>query len=341
MTPGIEMTLPPTEDKWLTAVKLHHVISIHDCESNKSGSKITVSQFLSLKTIWIGHDLNAFNADKWPLRFGATAKELLEESTKLKRDNPEWREYLKVLGSTPRPRPNSDFSRNLGCFATVLQNQVEVSGLKEAVRDSEKVIVSPSPGPIAGRTRSKALDVEPVPFSFQPSARSVSAQTDYSTSPEREGRPLEAGKGTEPRASSDVSETKSHVSVFSTMNFEISKEDRDVIVDEQVVNTAAIGFLQSLFIHDGTRKAYWTAQRKGFCLQSEKGNSASFKALTDGHFKVVGHTRSAAILEVKARKRPQRDDFRIEMQESAQMALWIYEEPSSYWTPKDDPSTCQ
>lgn len=341
MSSGIKIPLPPTEDKWLAAAKFHNIISIHDYESNKSGSKITVPQFLSLKTIWKGYDANAFNTDKWPLRFGATAKELLEESTKLKRDNPEWREYLKFLGSTSRQRPNSDFSRNLGCFATVLQNQLEVFGLKEAVRDTEKVIVSPSPGPVAGRTRSKALDVESIPFSLQPSARSASVPRDHSTSPEREGRPLEAGKGTVPRASSDISETQSHVSVFSAINFEIPKTERDVTVDEQVVNTAAIAFLQSLFIHNGSRKAYWTAQRKGFCLQSEKGNSASFKALTDGHFKVVGHTRSAAILEVKARKRPQRDDFRIEMQESAQMALWIYEEPSSYWTPKDNPSICQ
>jgi hypothetical protein len=340
MAPRIKISLPSTEDKWHAEAKFHKVTSIHDLESTKSGSKMTVPQYLSLKTIWHAHDVNTFNKDEWPSRFGSTAKLLIEESTKLKRDNKPWREYLKALESRSQLKPVSDFSPELGCFAIVLQNQLDVLSLKQAELDMEKVTVSPY-SPVAGRTRSKGKSVEPIPLTYQ-SAQGPKISRDSSTSSERQSRSREATKYEEPKASSDVSETKSHATVFSAMNFDVAREERDATVDEQVVNTAAIALLQSLFIHNGTRNAYWSAQRKGFCLGGGKEGQASFKAITDGHLKVHGEIRSAALLEVKARKRPtEKEDFRIEMQESAQMALWIYEETSSFWTSKNDPSTCQ
>lgn len=100
------------------------------------------------------------------------------------------------------------------------------------------------------------------------------------------------------------------------------------MADEHVVNTAAISFLQALFVR-GLEEAYWSPQRKGF-----RFGTTNFTAFTDGHLKIDGELRSAALVEVKARKRPKGDkpNFKIEWQESAQMALWITEEPSSFWT---------
>jgi hypothetical protein len=261
----------------------------------------------------------------------------LDAAANLKIDDSAWHRYLNALLPAAGTRPSIHFERNLGCFAIVLQNQLEVINLREAERNTEKVTVSSTP--VSGRTRSQLEGIQPVPFAVQPSAESAKIPRGHSANSEREGRPREAGKVPERKAASDVSEAKSHATVFSAIHFDLSKEQRDAIEDEQVVYTAAITLLQSLFVHDSRRNAYWSAQRKGSCLGNAKG-PAAFKAITDGHLKVEGETRSAGILEVKARKRPHIDDFRIETQGSSQMALWIYEELASYWASKDDPSAC-
>ena len=324
--------LPATEDKWRNEARSHDVISIHEFKDRDSGSKMTVLQYLALKTIWKGYDPNDIIKDEWALRFGSTEMELLEQSTKMSEDDA-WRTYLNILETTPKPKPHSNFPRKLGRFATVVQNQLEVSNLKPTERELQKVIVSP----ISGRTRLRAKSVQPVPF-VRPVSTNIS-QGD-SNSSEREGRAREAEERPGLRAVSQISD---HASVSSVIDFDIPRRERDVTIDEQVVNTAAINFLQNLFVHGGLEYAYWSAQRKGFCLGNGSRGSTAFKAFTDGHLKVKrgDEIRSAAILEVKARKRPTRDDFSVEWQETAQMALWIYEEPSSYWTSKTDRSICQ
>lgn len=100
--------------------------------------------------------------------------------------------------------------------------------------------------------------------------------------------------------------------------------------DEQIVNSALMNLLHSLWM-DEKRKSNWTIERKEFQFRSE-GTGAGFVARTDGHLQV--RNQSAAILEVKARARPRKDPgvHKIEMQESAQMALWIAQEPESHWT---------
>lgn len=107
---------------------------------------------------------------------------------------------------------------------------------------------------------------------------------------------------------------------------------KSAVGDEQIVSTAAINFLNALSIHD-VRCADWTLERKQFKFKSD---SVKFEARTDGHLQVHGHERSAAILEVKSRVRQHEPGCRLEMQESAQMALWIYQEPNSHWPPRSE-----
>lgn len=114
--------------------------------------------------------------------------------------------------------------------------------------------------------------------------------------------------------------------------------------DEETVNRALLNFLDAHYIHED-RNADWESTRKEFVFQSPKLRSREpskptpkplrFVARTDGHLRIHGNEeRSAAIIEVKARLRPQdkKKDYTIEMQESAQMALWIFQEPESHWT---------
>ncbi len=330
MSAGAISKLPHTETQWEDKSKSNGVVSIHEIKARDSGSKITFHQYLALKTIWKEYSLNILSQDSWAQRFQSTKKEILEVSTNMKEDS-HWNAYLKALDTTPRPKPSTCHPQ-LGCFATVLQNQLEVGILKEAKRDLQKITVSP----VSGRTRLQTRKSQPVSYSAQ--SPEDKSRVDNSSS-EREGRTREAGKQPEPRT---VSQTSDYASVSSLVDFDISKEERGATVDEQIVNTAAINFLQSLFMHGELGKAYWSAQRKGFCLVNASKDQTAFKAITDGHLKVEGgdSLRSAAILEVKGRRRPRDGDHKIEMQETAQMALWIYEEPASYWTPKDDDSKC-
>lgn len=102
--------------------------------------------------------------------------------------------------------------------------------------------------------------------------------------------------------------------------------------DEQIVNAALLSLLHALWIDD-KKNPDWSIYRKEFKFES-RDTGADFVARVDGDLQVKHVDKSAAILEVKARRRPRKDpgDHRIEMQESAQMALWIAQEPDSHWT---------
>lgn len=318
MAPAPKIDLPTTEGQWQDNVNAHKVKSIHEFEVRDSGSKITANQFLALKTIWQNHDQNAIVEDKWARLFDSSKTALLTKQSQMAAGDAAWKAYLEALGETTKPKPNAKFSPKLGRFATVLQNQLEVNKLKETSQEFLKVALSP---PVSGRTRAKLGTMIAAAHDHDDP---VEPRSDSSGS-ERSSRKGEAGTGSEPRA---AAQTKDAASSSSVMDFNISKEERDSTVDEQVVNTAAISFLQSLFVHGGLHNAHWSAQRKGFCLGSGPRNPTTFQAITDGHLKVEckDGVKSAAILEVKARKRQQQQDskdIKIEMQETAQMALWI------------------
>jgi hypothetical protein len=103
--------------------------------------------------------------------------------------------------------------------------------------------------------------------------------------------------------------------------------------DEQIVNIALIGFLQGFTVYQ-RRCADWTIQRKVFSC-GPKGSTAEFQARTDGALQYYLDQRCMAIIEVKARRRY--GQHQIQMQESAQMAAWIYTEPESYWEVDKNP----
>jgi hypothetical protein len=90
--------------------------------------------------------------------------------------------------------------------------------------------------------------------------------------------------------------------------------------DEQIVNTALVLFLNSTTMHHPKVRVDWVLQRKIFRF------SDLFEARTDGFLRMHQSDKVGAILEVKAYLR-QNNMPQIQMQESAQMAAWIFANP--------------
>ena len=97
--------------------------------------------------------------------------------------------------------------------------------------------------------------------------------------------------------------------------------------DEQIVNMALISFLHTLTIFHKDVRANWGINRKVFNF------SNLFQARTDGVLKIGGKEYPLAIVEVKSHVR-MNNIVQVQMQESAQMASWIYNHPDKGYISK-------
>jgi hypothetical protein len=369
--------LPTTPETWRVAATPHSFRSIHELDKVASASSLGVEQFLALKVLWqMQTELTLFtdpkSQNRWPARLGTTKEKISDVRKKLK-EEASWKEYLKAADQKGL-QPNASFSTTLGRFAMVLQNQKIVTKLNVAENDRLKVWGSPMKtrshdkkgaggvstlnfnsgandaglessephGPSPPRSESRSSSAtgsdhskgkQPMPRRSESSPTSTT-HTDHSKGKQPMPRRSDS-RGLSP-ADSDKSKATT-INVVDYVDHDIPKAQRVAMADEQVVNTAAISFLQSLFVHE-LRNAYWSPQRKGFIF-----GATTFQAITDGHLQIAGSTSSAALLEVKARRRPALDmaDFKIEWQESAQMALWIRDEPASFWRTEKEPNVCR
>jgi uncharacterized protein (DUF2267 family) len=310
--------LPEAPSSWKAAVdRFAKTSNIHELKSAHSASEITVEQFLSLRVLWKNREAKKLNDDTRAGLYGSSNKEIrgiVHEKPEAGRPEikTSWSEYLKAItalhqGETSGSKllATSKMPEQLGVYALVLQSQLQASHMKASFSDSNKLSVTPLKPryDLRGRAEGKTQGV-------QDKGRGSEPQAQIHPSPHRSGEDSSSG----PRQVSPAAPG-------------VTRELP--VLDEQVVNTAATNFLNALFIHE-QRRADWTLHRKQFKFQSD---FVKFEARCDGHLQVHGHDRSAAILEVKPRPRYHEGGFRIEMQESAQMALWIYQEPNSHWTP--------
>ncbi|OCL14841.1 hypothetical protein AOQ84DRAFT_425314 [Glonium stellatum] len=91
--------------------------------------------------------------------------------------------------------------------------------------------------------------------------------------------------------------------------------------DEQIVNTALILLLNTVTMFHPSVHADWAIDRKIFHFGD------FFEARTDGLLKIAGVEVPLAIVEVKSHLR-EGNINQIQMQESAQMAAWLYNYPN-------------
>jgi hypothetical protein len=326
--------LPSTANEWQAEAGWARIGSIESYTKDVSAaSTLGADQFLSLKVIWkMETDVSSLIAAPWVDRLGTNTSELAGARKELK-GRSHWNDYMRAIAHA-KQLPSLPVPRELGPFAFVLQNQTIVAGMTEGKEDELKVwgaptltssgsrlgppmsIGTPRWGPEIASARSYGT---PQPKPWSP------ARMQYSNSAKADARP------SKPVSSAEAA-------YFPSFDYRLSSRTRASVADEHVVKAAAISFLQSLFIHT-LQNAFWCSQRKAFRLGLTK-----FQAYVDGHLQVLNQARSAAILDVTARKRPSAKDgntFSIEWQESAQMALWITEEPFSFWKTGQDRNTCR
>lgn len=307
--------LPQTFPQWRKEAQPRgcHNISIHDFPEPKSGSRITIEQFLTLRILWQDKEnnclagfLKAINIDG--TRFKTERKAMNQDSS--------WKTYLMAVKERSH-KSNSTFEKELGSFGLVYKHQLQAQNLpdKPESDDVDKVIVS---------------KIHPIrQASLQHGTANPSWVLKDSGNPKNRSILSSPGGGT--AFGSDPFED-----TMNTLILEAPSPPRDQDLpceppsqDEQIVNTACVNFLDALSIFDD-RHADWSLHRKSFRFRSKTG--VTFQARTDGHLRRHGGNRSDAIIEVKARSRYYSSTkSQIDMQQSAQMALWIFCEPNSHW----------
>jgi hypothetical protein len=274
-------------------------MNIHNLTAPNSASEIEVRQYLALKVLWRNQKQTEMEEYLETIGF---EKGIFEKKRSSMNNRKAWRLYIKAIrdntNSPPGLKPYNRFSilsDDLGGFQLVLHDQLEVLDLSTTANN---VAVSKA-------------QVMPMLERLRPRHGQLSDQL--------------------------VPQTPQQHSMFNVMqDVSASKHDEPKFPDakdEQIVNSALVNFLHAVWI-DEERNAEWKLKRKEFrfcCRDTGTG----FTARTDGHLEMRSHfqSHSAGILEVKARARPRKDpgDHKIEMQESAQMTLWIAQEPESHW----------
>lgn len=293
---------PSTKAEWKSQASLESIGSLHGYAKDfNAASVMEVEQFLALKVIWnIVGDLNALTAGHWLTRVGASMLDISATRRELS-ESYSWMSYLDVLTKRQFAFPAAT---GLARFATVLQNQKIVARTAEGKHDELKVVGSPITtrhrSPVGSHGSHQVQEWGPGVETHQPKPWSP-ARVNYSRTDSVPG--------------------------FPVFDYETERKARVLMADEQVVKTAAVSFLQSLFVHN-LGAAFWSSQRRAFRLGQTR-----FQAYVDGHLQFIDGADAAAILTVKARRRPNRAerDFSIEWEESAQMALWICDDTASCW----------
>jgi len=292
--------LPRTASEWAREVKNHGLSdgNIHNVLEYKSASKTEFERYLCLRVIWRVRKQAYFKPSDWhPGDALVKAEEFLGTMTS-------WSKYLDSMGETLAGAPIAD----VGTFALAQYNQLLV--YKDIDKDHGNYEM-PKIFPIAGRSSSKTTE-----------------QTELAlTTPTR----LSGKKASRVVLTDDSGELDSFcpgseenlifgpwhplTPTSAAVAGSISAEN-----DELKVNMALVFFLNSTTMHHPDVRADWKMCKKFFKF----GNL--FEARTDGYLEKGQSGEVGAILEVKAYIRED-NILQIQMQESAQMAAWIFANP--------------
>lgn len=296
---------PTTEEEWKIQDRRVVTGGIHDfAHSLTPKSKFGLRQFLALKTIWREGSADELLSDAWLARLGGDMNYISDLRTYLHHDQA-FKIYLTNLDSpVRRNRGVAGLRAELGPFASVLQTQRIVSQLTESWDDEPKLTGLSGLQPRAGRAQTNIQS-------------SSTASSSIMNSLAQAGSSVES-------ADSMAVPTEDHALLDSPHARRVEEASTAC---EQVVKNAALSYLQGMFA-TSLAKSYWSAQPKKL-----RFGRSRLQASVDGHLQLLDSSKSAALLNVSAHKRRSRErgDFRTEWLESAQMALWIEQEPRSFW----------
>ncbi|EEH11399.1 conserved hypothetical protein [Histoplasma capsulatum G186AR] len=313
----IAIGVPSTAGRWRFLADQHEVksTSIQDLKTFNSASKIKEAQFLALHVLWKSYAPDEIDLEKeYDIKYRA-------EDLKDLAWNKHWGPYVQEISK------GFDGKTDLGTFDLLYDFQREIENSTLGPQETKKVFFN-----VTTRLQRKAAGGNNSP----PSTPSRAPR-----SPNPGSDDLEVGS-----LENEIKEL--HIDDMSSVGSPQSLGVRSVIEpispvtsdeakwlplvkDEQIVNTALILLLRGLCMRmPGFTNARWSLERKAFRIRQHKSldKECLYEARTDGHlaFFTENAPRSLAILEVKSQVRKDAEPW---MQESAQMAAWIYDEPST------------
>lgn len=295
------VTLPSDNAEWTDLAEEHKVKtkSIHSLSDYKSASKIPNAQFLALRVLWETHGIEESAA----IETYFDTQALKSAQTHLKATKA-WQDYLKVVA--PSSNKNQKHHGDIGAFSLVIYNQRCISNKKGESISLDDVAPKISWLP----------DMESTLDNWD-AVKGALPESDLKTPTSQKHRLLprediSPGQFSSPFRPPRITPIKAAL-----------QGSTDPAEDEQIVNTALLLFLQALTINHpdilkaGYQSPQWSLKRQTFKL-------GSWQARTDGILRnSQGIVR--AIIEVKPGVR--KEITKIQMQESAQMAAWIYQCP--------------
>ncbi|KAH9890297.1 hypothetical protein F4778DRAFT_753258 [Xylariomycetidae sp. FL2044] len=311
---AIPDVLPQTEAEWVKAfgeqsLKSESIYGDHVLES---ASQLTFNHFLLLHAICppaVLQDRFYQNVADWIQRDNLKAA---DASLKTQES---WRLYHKSYQPTSSRQHTQTRAAlaKLGPFSLVRYYQLQVEGLHSSDESSTKVTTSP----VASRTRqrqAKRMEVLQTPTRPRPgSPPDVFDMTNLAEHLDRD---------TDSISSTSSTGLPEKLTPFSPLGPEASASLK-AVSDEQIVNTALILYLNAITLHCDDVRGDWTLHRKAFVVKSLDGEKV-YEARVDGYLGLGD--RVGAIVEVKPFLRGTKY-VPIRMQETAQMAAWICNDP--------------
>ncbi len=335
------------EDQSIQAAGLHN-----------SASKISFEQFLLLRVLWLKNK-EASELENVAERSRWISENHLNSARGFLTQLPAWQRYIASFGESVKRLRDRGFA-GLDAFALARLYQLKIRELNGSSGDTlsiPKLDFTPiarrirsqtgrqlTLSNLAGQGRPRTPDT-PTPalrrspglgtdlaygkglgLGLTPEAKTEGgAQAEVEDEDEDEAT-LEAGIKTL-SLSNTSSGSSHHISPLSPFTGDFAR-DLKAISDEQIVNMALLVCLDALTIHYTGLMAEWSPERRAFSVKDQKQLKV-YEARVDGHLRHCNRTQEVlAIIETKPFARHLNQDA-IQMQEGAQMAAWISQQPPS------------
>jgi hypothetical protein len=296
---------PQNERQWNATAKALGVDekSIHNLNDDEyfSASKIEEAQYLTLRVLW--KELKSLDVDQWlDNNARQEARKFLngEDQPLESKFSSSWSQYLNDISEDFNGGTQSN-NKDIGLLSLVRYFQKSVKPYTEEADSTPKILrITRNPLPNYAESPSPCLsrkfDGMKILDTPQPSAK---APYQYSQSPQT---PAPA-------------------------HSQIPAED------EQLVNSALLMFLISVTAYHprlrdtSPQMPTWSLVRKSFQFGQYNLKEKGWTAITDGYLR-IGQDKVMGIVEVKPYLRT-RNAAKIQKQEAAQMAAWIYQYPGN------------
>ncbi|KAE8155033.1 hypothetical protein BDV25DRAFT_135371 [Aspergillus avenaceus] len=298
--------------------------NIFQLQCYNSASKIGIPQYLALRAIW------SFDA---PTKFKAheCGIQAVEKARGLLRKLPFWKEFLQTVSKHVPVDKVLPVNHAIGDFKLIWYGQ-QLIYWGQSTKDNEGNLDF-SPPRAKPKTRAGVIPEgdDEDPFTQSPQHTRVGSLMERFQEfriddclPDKQIATPSREEWIEQEPETPADDIDGDPDYVPEDDLDMEPETFDPVSDENVVNSYFVNFANAVTISIKGMKAHWTQERKAFIV-CDKGKRKIYEARTDGHLSLPDGNHSLAIIEVKPAFRATIP--RVMMQETAQMAAWINNEP--------------